>query len=89
MQLEQYFYIGTAIVGIVSLFGTLVNKKPQIFINYMLNLTTGMVGIYLVNTIMKWQEIESGVGINGITIFVGSILGLPGILMTYGVSFLG
>lgn len=89
MQLEQYFYIGTAIVGIVSLFRTLVNKKPQIFINYMLNLTTGMVGIYLVNTIMKWQEIESGVGINGITIFVGSILGLPGILMTYGVSFLG
>lgn len=89
MKLEQYFYIGTAIVAILSLFGAFVNKKPQIFINYMLNLTTAMVGIYLINTIMKWQEIESGVGINGITIFVGSVLGLPGVLMTYGVSFLG
>lgn len=48
----------------------------------------GMASIYFVNAVLDMQSIQSGVGINGITAFMAGTLGLPGVALAYGVSFL-
>lgn len=88
MGLEQYCYIGVAVIGIMCFLYACVKKKADLFLSYLLNTVSGIALIYFVNSLLAWMQIQSGVGINGITILGSAVLGMPGLLMIYGISML-
>lgn len=85
--MNQIFLIGTGIAAAAALTGALVFHKTEIFFQFVLKLAMGAAGIYFINTVLKMCSIESGVGLNGMTLFTAGTLGLPGLLLMYGVSF--
>lgn len=71
-----------AIVFIVSM----CRQKMEIFINFVLRLFAGAVGIYVINSILSYSHITSTVGLNGINILTVGALGLPGFILIYTVG---
>ena len=61
-------------------------KKIEIFINFILRLFAGAVGIYLINAIFGLINIQSTVGLNGVNMLVVGTLGLPGFVLLYSVG---
>lgn len=56
-------------------------------INLFLRALGGAIIIYLVNFILDFRGISSGVGINIYTVLTSGILGFPGLFALYGISF--
>ena len=61
-------------------------KRMELFINFILRLFAGAVGIYLLNAILGFANIESIVGLNGVNVLVVGALGLPGFVFLYSVG---
>lgn len=72
----------------VIVFGFILIKKPDILLSMVLRGLLGIVMIHLINLFLLGQNINSGVGINLITIGFSSILGLPGVVCLYAIWFL-
>lgn len=85
--MDQISYIALAVLGVAAMGGAILFKKAEYVINFVLRLFMGVAGIYFINTVLGMQSMESGVGINGLTCLISAALGLPGVLMTYGLSF--
>lgn len=62
-------------------------KKAETVINGLLRAVFGGIGIYALNTILKYAGIPAIVGINAGTIATVGILGLPGFFLLYGIVF--
>ncbi len=58
------------------------------FVNLFIRLCGGIAAIQGLNMILKYLGIAIYVGINGYTIVLSAILGLPGILGLYVVGYL-
>lgn len=89
MGVEQSCYIGVIVIGVLCFIRACMKKKVDIFLSYVLNTISGIAGIYFINSMMTWMQLQSSVGINGVTILSSTVLGIPGLLMIYGISFLG
>lgn len=61
--------------------------KVEAFINFVLRIVVGTLGIYIINTFLDNQGIATEVGINGFNILTIGVLGLPGFLLIYGAAF--
>lgn len=83
----EYIILGVIIIICIGLlvFG-IRRKRMEVLLNFVLRMTSGMLGIYLVNTILKSLEVGVKVGINSYNILALGILGTPGFLLIYGVS---
>ena len=60
--------------------------KMELFINFVLRLFAGAVGIYVINSLLSYNQVASTVGLNGLNILVVGILGIPGFLLIYTVG---
>ncbi|WP_343210212.1 pro-sigmaK processing inhibitor BofA family protein [Anaerolentibacter hominis] len=72
-----------AVVFVISLFA----KKGQLLGNFILRSILGIVAIYFVNTILSMNGVVLSVGINGLTILLSGLLGVPGLALLYGISY--
>ncbi len=84
--MEKYVLIIFVIVCAVLLVISLRRKKMELFINFVLRLITGAVGIYLINALLGLVKIESAVGLNGVNMLVVGALGIPGLVLLYSVG---
>ncbi len=79
------------LIFILVLCGTVLTiairkKRMELFINLILRLFAGAVGIYLLNAILSAVNIQSAVGLNGVNVLVVGTLGLPGFILIYSVG---
>ena len=61
-------------------------KRMELFINFVLRLFAGAVGIYLLNAILGAANIQSAVGLNSVNVLLVGALGLPGFVLIYSVG---
>lgn len=59
----------------------------NLFLNFVLRVFAGFVGIYLVNIILMKCSLNISVGMNEVNALVLGLLGTPGFLLLYGISF--
>ena len=61
-------------------------KRWEIFRNYLVRCCFGIVFIYFVNTVLEEVNVLCEIGCNGVTISIAGLLGLPGLVILYGIN---
>lgn len=84
--MDKYVLIIIAVLCGITLAVSLHKKNMELFLNLLLRLAAGMVGIYVINTILSFASITSLVGLNPLNILVIGVLGAPGFALLYGLS---
>ena len=62
-----------------------LRRHAEFLLNFLLRGITGALSIVLVNEILAAQNFAAMVGINLWTVLTSAILGLPGVLLLYGI----
>ena len=61
-------------------------RKMEFVINFILRSVTGTAAIYFVNLLLSGQNIPIEVGINPVSFLTSGTLGIPGVILLYGVQ---
>ena len=64
-----------------------MNNRIERVLNFLLRAVFGTVTIYLINSLLLSRGIGESVGINPFSILTAGALGLPGVVLLYGVQF--
>lgn len=75
--------IGAAVILFIISF---IVKKTEWLINFALRGIMGIITIYFINIGITYFGFHMVVGINGASALVSGVLGIPGIIMLYGLS---
>lgn len=59
--------------------------KSNLFINFIIRAVSGMGIIFCVNQILSYIGISIAVGFNFISLLTSGILGVPGVILLYGI----
>ena len=87
-NLDSQFVIWTAI-GILVLFGVMVvNNRMRRVAVFGARAALGAAGIAAVNFVLGGFGLAASVGINVLTMAVAAFLGIPGVVMLYGLTFI-
>jgi len=62
-----------------------MKDKKQILVNFIVRAILGMGIIFFANEFFAHQEIAVNVGINAISFLTAGTLGIPGVVMLYGI----
>lgn len=73
------------ICAVVLLMG-IVKKRMEWLLNVLMRSILGTIAIYFVNGALAWAGISLNVGINPVTVLTSGILGVPGLLVIYGIG---
>ena len=84
--MNDYLLIAFVLLSCGILFLSIVFHKMEWIINYLLRLTFGIIGIYLINLLFQSVGYDIYVGVNEGTMLILGLLGAPGILCLYGLS---
>lgn len=84
--MEKYYFIAILVVCIGIFVLAVLTKKMELFINFVLRLFAGAVGIYVVNSILTATQFGCLVGLNGLNMLAVGLLGFPGFCLLYVVS---
>lgn len=85
--MERYIG-GIAIVAaciLVLLIGAF-RKKKEWLINFILRAVTGTAAAFFLNGFLVSQGLSIAIGINPITVLTSGILGIPGLMVLYGIN---
>lgn len=63
-------------------------KRMSVLKNFFLRLVTGAVVIFAANVILGKMGVDVSVGLNPVSMLTAGTLGLPGVAVLYGISFL-
>jgi hypothetical protein len=86
MNTNSIIFIIVIIVCCIFIIACIIQKKPELMIDFALRACFGTAGIYLLNLFLGFWGYSVNVGINGATILANGFLGLPGFLLLYGLS---
>lgn len=86
MGIDSRIFIGIIIVCVVFIAACIIRRRPDLIINFGLRACVGTVGIYVLDFILKSNGYHVNVGINAATILTNGFLGLPGLLVLYGLA---
>lgn len=86
MNNEQFILCLLFLAGVVLVI-ILFKSKIEFFINMVLRMMMGTIGVCVVNSIFLAQGMETGIGINPVTLSLLAFLGLPGFILLYGIAF--
>lgn len=86
METKWYFLGAILLVCVFLLIVGLIKQRFDLIVNFILRMCVGLLGIYLLNTILASSHIALGVGTNSLNALVVGVLGLPGFLAVYGVA---
>lgn len=75
--------IGAAVLLLILSFFA---RKAEWLINFVLRSIMGTIAIYFINMGITFLGFTTVVGINAVSILTTGILGIPGIVMLYGLS---
>lgn len=64
-------------------------KRSHLFTNFIVRAIVGMTLIFFINEFLESQGIAVRVGMNPWTLLTSGILGTPGVVLLYGISFYG
>lgn len=78
--------IGIIILCIAFIAVCIIKRRPDLLIDFALRACIGTAGIYLLDLIFKSKGYDINVGINGVTVLVNGLLGLPGFILLYGLA---
>ena len=62
-------------------------KCSNFMINFLIRMSVGFVLILVINSILVSKEIPVRVGLNPITMAASGTLGVPGVVLLYGIAF--
>lgn len=85
MSMTESIFIIVGICVLVLTMGVLRRKKEWI-INFVLRMVLGALLIFFINEFLSAREIDALVGINGMSLGIAGLLGLPGLLLLYGIN---
>lgn len=85
--MEKYLLLSIIIISSVVFVVSLFMHKIEMFVNFILRLVFGASGIYFLNMILSSKGIQSGVGLNGVSLLTVGVLGIPGFLLLYSTAF--
>ena len=63
----------------------MMGKEKLFLVNFMVRAIIGMGVIFLANQYFVQKEIALQVGINAVSLFVSGLLGVPGVVLLYGI----
>ncbi len=55
-------------------------------INFIMRCVLGTIAMYFINTILAGTQLSLNVGINAVTVLTSGFLGIPGLIMLYGIG---
>lgn len=64
-------------------------KRPDYAVNFFLRIGLCFVAVYFINNALLDKGIEVCVAMNAVTFLVCGFLGFPGLILIYGLAFLG
>lgn len=86
-NIENVILIGIILGCIIFIVICLIRRRPDLIVNFGLRSSIGTAGIYLLDLFLRSNGYEIYVGINGVSVLTNGLLGLPGFLLLYGLSF--
>ncbi len=63
-----------------------MKRRNHFWVNFIIRAILGIGMIFFANYFLKQEKIDITVGINAISILTSGVLGLPGVVMLYGIS---
>lgn len=63
-----------------------MKHRSHFWVTFIVRAILGMGVIFFANFFLKQEKIDITVGINAISILISGVLGLPGVVMLYGIS---
>ncbi len=84
--MESQIFVIIIIICIALIIFGLIKHRFDLLVNFGLRIFSGMLGIYLINSLLLNFHLNLGVGTNGLTALVIGLLGIPGFLLVYGVA---
>lgn len=86
--MTTYIIIGVVIVLCIFIVIYLCKYHANYMFSLLLRTIFGLTCVYLINSAFKELEITTMVGINLISIITIGLLGIPGVILLYGGTFL-
>lgn len=84
--MENKILIGIIVTCGLCLALGVLRHRLELLVNIILRMIFGIIGIYLINTLLISQNIQVNVGTNSTTILTIGLLGIPGFLLIYGIE---
>lgn len=84
MESKIFIVIIVICVGLIVV--GLIKHRFDLLVNFGLRIFAGLLGIYLLNTILLNFNLALGVGTNGTNALIIGLLGIPGFLLVYGTA---
>lgn len=84
--MESQIFVVIIIICVALIAFGLIKHRFDLLVNFGLRIFSGLLGIYLVNSLLLNFHLTLGVGTNGLTALVIGLLGVPGFLLVYGVA---
>ncbi len=83
---NQIGIISIVVVCVVVLLIGAMRKRLEWLLNLVMRCILGTVAIYFINGALATQGISLGIGINAVTVLTSGILGIPGLMVLYGLG---
>lgn len=62
-------------------------RRPPMIVNFIVRAVLGMGIIFAVNEFLNYRNIPISVGFNVLSFLTAGTLGIPGVLLLYGIMF--
>lgn len=85
--MESIIFVGVIIACVITLLICILKRRPDLIVNFILRSSFGAAGICVLDFILNSMGYGMTVGVNGVTVLANGLLGLPGFLLLYGLSF--
>lgn len=84
INIESKIFILIIIISVILLIISLIKQRLDLIVNFALRIFAGLLAIYILNTVFQSINIDLAVGINAVTSLIVGVLGIPGIILLYG-----
>ena len=61
-------------------------KRSNFMVNFLVRMTVGLALIFVINGFLESREISIRVGLNPVTMAASGTLGVPGVVLLYGIA---
>jgi len=85
--MENIILIAIIIVCIFYILVSVIKRKPERILAFAMRAIIGTAGIYLLDFVLRTKDVNINVGINGASVLINGLLGLPGFILLYGLAF--
>ena len=85
--MEKYLYPALFIVSIAAMVFYLYKTHPRWLGTVCVRAICGVVAILVINAVLNALKIDSSVGVNAVSITAISLLGIPGLVLSYGIVY--